>query len=999
MRRIARIVVVSAWLVVLPAAAFAQASITGAVRDSSGAVMPGVTVEATSPDLIEKVRTAVTDGGGQYRIITLPPGTYTVTFTLPGFSTVRREALELRGTFTATVNAELRVGTVLETVTVTGATPLVDVQSATQQRVIGHDVVDNVPNGRLPSSMVALIPGITVANGAGNWYGLGAQDVGGSTGDIAGVYAIHGGQTQDSRMTINGVSTGWGNEAFETGYSPNMSAVQEVVVNTAASAESEVGGVTTNLIPRDGGNVFSGTFAGAFTNENLAANNVTDALRAKGLFVANSIKKNMDVNPGFGGPIRKDSVWFYTALRYLRADNYVAGVYVDKTQDDPTVFVMNPDLNQQAFNAGIWKSADARLTWQATQRHKLAWSYSQQTSCKCPSLISATQPNGTENRWGHPQRIVQMDWTAPLTNRLLLDAGGLHQLNKWGFFPRASSPVGLIGLVEQSTGANLKTRSAGFRNALNETLRYRFSASYVTGAHAFKVGAVNSWARADYNVFDLFDDRYRLNNGVPNQITMRIRPYHDLWTLDFQPGVFAQDKWTIDRLTLNLGVRYDYMKSHFPEQIIGDPKNPYGVSRYIRTPFTIPRTPQLHWHDITPKSAAAYDLFGTGKTALKISLNKYLNGQQVDGLGNPVAEGLVLQTTRNWTDTNRNFIPDCDLLNVAANGECAAMADPNFGKARPGREYDPETLGGWGSRGYNWEFSTGVQHELMSGMSVDVSYFRRWYGNLLTTDDRALTPADFDAFSITAPTDTRLPGGGGYRVNGISNLKPASFGRPASEYVTFADAYGAQINHWNGVDISVNARIRNGLLLQGGLSSGKTTTDNCEIVAANPELLLNGTILGAANAGVWLPQEQCHQESPFLTQVKFLGTYTIPKIGVQFSGTFQSIPGPNISASYVASNALVAPSLGRPLSGGAANVTVNIVAPGTMYGDRLNQLDLRFGKRLRLGGTQRMSLNVDVYNALNRSPVLQLSNVYGNWQSPQGILIGRNVKFGVQYDF
>ena len=996
---VARVVIALAVVVVVPAAAYAQASIAGTVRDSSGAVMPGVTVEATSPDLIERVRTVVTDGGGQYRIITLPPGTYAVTFTLPGFSTIRREGLELTGTFTATVNAELRVGALEETVTVTSETPLVDVQTATQQRVIGHEIVDVVPNGRMPSSMIALIPGITVAIGAGNWYGLGAHDVGGTTGDIAGIYAIHGGQLQDSRMTLNGVSTGWGNEAFETGFSPNMSALQEVVVNTAASAESEVGGVTTNLIPRDGGNVFSGTFAAAYTNEHLAADNITDSLRARGLFVANSPKMNMDINPGIGGPIRPDTLWFYGSVRYLRADNYVAGVFVDRTQDDPSVFTYNPDPEQQAFNSGIWKSADLRLTWQATQRHKLAWYYSQQTSCKCPSLISATQPNGTENRWGLPQRIVQMDWTAPLTNRLLVDAAALHQINKWGFFPRSTSPIGLIGLTEQTTGANLKTRSGGYRNAVNETLRYRVSASYVTGAHAFKIGAHNAWAMADYNVFDLYDDRYRVNNGIPNQIIMRVRPYHDLWTLDAQPGVFVQDKWTIRRLTLNLGARYDYMKSHFPEQTIGDPDNPYGASRYITQPFVVPETPQLHWHDITPKMALAYDLFGTGKTAVKASLNKYLNGQQVDPLGNPVAEGLVLQTTRNWNDANRNFIPDCDLLNVAANGECAAMADPNFGKTRRGREYDPETLGGWGHRGYNWELSAGVQHEVLSGLSVDVSYFRRSYGNLLTTDDRAISPADFDTFSITAPSDPRLPDGGSYTVSGLVNLKPASFGRPANELVTFAGNYGEQIQQWNGVDVSVNARVRDGLLLQGGLSTGRTTTDNCEVVAALPEQLFAGTILGAANAGVWLPQAQCHQESPFLTQVKFLGSYTIPTIDVQISGTFQSIPGPHIAASYVASNAVVAPSLGRPLSGGAANITVNIVPPGSLYGDRLNQLDLRFGKRLRLGGTHRASLNVDLYNVFNRSPVLQLSNVYGNWQSPQGILIGRNVKFGVQYDF
>jgi len=987
MRGRTRVVMACAWLLVVPAAAYAQASIAGVVRDSSGAVLPGVTVEATSPALIEKARSVVTDGTGQYRIVTLPPGTYAVTFTLSGFSTVRREGVELTGTFTATINAELRVGSVEETVTVTGETPLVDVQSATQQRVIGADVVDTIPSGRMPSSFVVLIPGITVTQGAGNWYGLGAHDVGGAVGDIVGTYAIHGGQTQDSRMAINGVSTGWGNENFETGYTPNMSAIQEVVVDTAASAENEVGGVRTNIIPRDGGNVFSGTVFGSFTNEHLTTDNLNDALRASGFAHANSVKVNGDFNPGFGGPLKRDAVWFYASVRYLRADNYVGGLFVDTTQDDPNVWAYTPDPGRKAFNSGIWKDAQARVTWQATPIHKFAFSYTQQTSCKCPSLQSLTQVGGTENRWGRPQRVVTMDWTAPLTNRLLFDASALHQINKWGFFPRETTGPEVIGFVEQSNGMNLKTRPGDFRNARNETLRYRFSVSYVTGAHAFKAGVVNAWATADYNQFAINPIRYRLNRGVPNLVILRVRPYHDLWTLDAEPGIYAQDRWTIDRLTLNLGVRYDYKRSHFPEQTISDPNNPYGTATFVPVPFTIPETPQLRWHDVTPKMAAAYDVFGDGKTAFKISLNKYLDGAQVDGLGNPVAGNLVLETNRSWNDANRNFKPECDLLAPAANGECGPLANPNFGKVTGGAgRWDPRLLRGWGVRGFNWEFSTSVQRELLPQVSVDVGYFRRWYGNLTTTDDRALTAADFDTFSITAPGHQQLPEGGGYTVGGLRNLKPTSFGRPSDNRVTFSDEYGTQIRHWNGVDLTVNARVRGGLLLQGGMSTGRTSTDNCELVEELPEL------------SPVIPLDYCHIDTKFLTQVKFLGSYTIPRIDVQFSGSFQSIPGPEIQANFVASNAVVAPSLGRPLSGGGANVTVNIVKPGTLYGERLNQLDLRFAKILRFG-TRRTSLNLDLYNALNGNAVLQLSNTFGNWQQPQGILVGRSMKMSVQYDF
>ena len=467
MVRLARVVVVCAWLVIIPAAAYAQASITGVVRDASGAVIPGVTVEAASPALIEKVRSVVTDGGGQYRLVTLPPGIYTVTFTLSGFSTLRREGVELTGTFTAAINADLRVGSLEETVTVTSETPLVDIQGTTQQRVVGAEVVDAVPSGRMPSSFVVLIPGINVTQGAGNWYGLGAHDVGGSVGDIAGIYAIHGGSFQDSRMMINGVSTGWGNEAFETGYSPNMSAIQEVVVDTAASAEASEGGVRTNIVPRDGGNAFSGTIFGSFTNEHLTADNLDDDLTARGLAHANSVKLNGDFNPGFGGPIRRDALWFYTAVRYLRADNYVGGVFVDKTAGRPERLGLHarrePEGRQQRR---LERRAGARdLAGDRGAQVRVLVRAADLLQVSVAHLGHAGR--GYREPVGTAAASVTADWTAPLTNRLLFDASVLQQINKSGFFPRATASPLLIGFLEQSTGMNVKTRTGDYREQKN----------------------------------------------------------------------------------------------------------------------------------------------------------------------------------------------------------------------------------------------------------------------------------------------------------------------------------------------------------------------------------------------------------------------------------------------------------------------------------------------------------------------------------------------------
>ena len=239
----------------LPAPAYAQAAITGVVRDTSGGVLPGVTVEAASPVLIEKVRSVVSDDTGQYRIVDLRPGTYSVTFTLPGFSTVKREGIELSGTFVATVNGDLRVGALEETITVTGETPIVDVQSARTQQTISRDILTAIPSSRNVGGIQALVPGM-------------AQNI--DSGNIAGTLqgsasAIHGGRAGDSRIYADGNNMGWAGGAGGGGNMPQVSSSQEVVMITSGGlGEAETAGVIVNVIPREGANTFSGQFNSGF---------------------------------------------------------------------------------------------------------------------------------------------------------------------------------------------------------------------------------------------------------------------------------------------------------------------------------------------------------------------------------------------------------------------------------------------------------------------------------------------------------------------------------------------------------------------------------------------------------------------------------------------------------------------------------------------------------------------------------------------------------------
>jgi hypothetical protein len=325
----------------------------------------------------------------------------------------------------------------------------------------------------------------------------------------------------------------------------------------------------------------------------------------------------------------------------------------------------------------------------------------------------------------------------------------------------------------------------------------------------------------------------------------------------------------------------------------------------------------------------------------------------------------------------------------------------------PTTTYDPAVLSGWGLRPYSWDFTATLQQQLAPRISVEVTYARRMYGNFLVTDNRAVGPADFDPFSVTAPVDPRLPGGGGEVISGFNDIKPGKFGQ-VDNFVTHASRFGEQIEHFNGVDFNIDVRPRAGLTLQGGFGTGQSTTDECDVVTKLPEAYVPG--MGTIGpAGAQPSQGFCHLQTPFLTNYMGLVGYTVPRIDMQVGATFQSKPlqGVNVPsitsqslvANSVVSNAVIAPSLGRSLSGGAANATVNIVHPGTLYGDRINQLDLRVSKRFTFG-PRNLTLGVDIYNALNSSAVLAYNQTYGaSWLTPQQVLVARFAKVSAQFDY
>jgi hypothetical protein len=1000
-----------ALVLLVPSLAMAQASITGNVKDTSGAVLPGVTVEAASPVLIEKARTVVTDSAGRFQIVDLRPGTYTVTFTLAGFNTFRRDGVVLAGTAALTVDADLRVGSLEETITVTGEAPVVDTHSLTRQQVLSSDVVDALPSARNYVTLARMVSG---TNASGN----GANDVGGSLiQDVGGSLTVHGSRTTDQRVTANGINTmtlqAGGNIGGQT---PDVGSAAEVSIDTTSlSADLPTGGVRINFIPRDGGNQFANSAFFTFATQGLQGDNFSDDLRAAGMPTPTKIVNNFDFNEAFGGPIKRDKVWFWFSTRYNTVKNE-AGIFTNanafKVNEWLYVPTTTPAVNEgQQFNNGL------RVTWQVNPKLKVAGTYRADKWCNCPSQISATRaPEAARDRRFPRLRQEHGEATSPITNRLLFETVVMHLYERWGDMHlrhnggslddpalEALLPQ-LISVTEQSNNLVYRGRETN-NNTRVPNWAYRAAMSYVTGTHAFKVGFNRTHGYLEEYQYAMNPVSYRFNTlgGVttPNQITMTNRPYTAISNMDNDLGIFAQDRWTMDRITLNLALRFDVLQTSFPEQTIGSA--PLVPNRNI----TFPEQDNLNWKDISYRTGLVYDLGGNGKTALKVAFNKYLLGQTLNGIGrnpNPVL-ALTQSVNRSWTDGNRDFVPQCDLLNPLQNGSgqdvCGTISDLTFGTNRAGELYDKDLTTGWGHRPSNWEFSVGVQREIIPRVALDAGYFRRIWKNFQVTDNLLLAPEDFTQFSLTVPTDSRLSTSG-QTLSGLYNVIPTKFGQ-VQNLNTLSDKYGKQIDHWNGFDVSVNARLQNGLTLQGGMGTGKQIEDNCEIVAKLPEML-NLTGANAANTAnapaQWRPAQFCHREEPMLTGFKALAIYIVPKIDVQVSGSFRSTPGTSLSVGYTATNAILASSstLGRPLSGNAANMVIGIEQPNEAYTERRNELDMRIGKVLRFAKT-RTVVSIDLYNALNANPMIVQNQAYASYLRPSEILNARLIKFSWAFDF
>ncbi len=1008
-------------LVCIPVSAFAQGSIAGLVTDPTGAPVAGVAVEAISDALIETSRTTTTDSAGRYRIEDVRPGVYRLLFVAAGWKPHALEPVDVTGSVTAIVNAQFTAGATSETVRVSVEPPVIDVQSAKRAVTLRDEVIRSLPTARSYNALVVLVPGIVTT----------VNDT--VTSPATTAFPLHGGRTTEGRLLLDGFNVGSppsGNSA--TSYDVDVGQAQEVTFTLSGGlGESETAGLVMNVVPRTGGNTMRGSLFASGTGERFQSTNVSPELIAQGVIAGVPYSRVYDFTGTLGGPIVSDRLWYVVNAHSGGSTRRSTNVYYNLNAGAAGEWRYVPDVARPEYSDRTFESANGRLTWQVTPRNKLTAFWDKQALCRS---CSGATPGLQEPQQVSPEAVgvlgrgldvTQAIWSSPLTNRLLLEAGYGGVYFGVGNFERNPNPTrDLIRVVEQCASGcasngnipGLTYRSQDFSDAHSGSYLWKAAVSYVTGTHTIKAG---------YQHALMTDDRtwmtnnqaltYRLDNGVPNQLTQSISP----WVNDARAGwdaVFVQEQWTRGRLTLQGAVRFDRAHSWFPEQR-------EGPSRFLPTPIVIPETHGVDsYTDITPRFGVAYDVTGNGTTAIKMSIGEYLEGAGVTGIyanANPTLR--MPQTTpafgtagvtRAWMDTNRNFAPDCDLLNPnsqdlrASGGDmCGVLSNVSFGKPVLTNTYDASVLSGWDARPSDWNLALSIQQQIGTRSSVDVTYTRRSFRGFTVVDNLALQPSDLTPFSIVAPRDSRLPQGGGYVVQDLYDVIPSKAGQ-VDNFVTATAAYGKWYQYFNGLDVTLEARAGRRFTFAGGTSTGQTVSDNCDVRARLPELSTTTTGTTAFGAGlmgsaVTPVSPYCHVAFGMLTQARGLLSYLVPALDVEMAATFQSKPGAMLAANYAAPNAVVEPSLGRPLSGMAQTVTINLIAPGSLYGDRVNNLDVRLAKVFR-SGRYRTVVGIDIYNLRNSNAVLAYNNTFvpdGPWLQPLMVLTPRLVKFTAALDW
>jgi hypothetical protein len=881
-----------------------------------------VTVEVASPVLIEGSRSTVTDANGQYQITDLRPGDYTATFTLSGFRAVRREGIRLTAAFTATINTDLQVGAIEESVTVTGQSPLVDVRNSVSQSVMDRETLDTIPTGKDPFAVGQLIPGVTTNT----------PDVGGTQIMQQPTLQVHGSAAQDDVFMVDNVQIqhmGFGGN--QTGFYFNDGLMEEISYQTSSlPAEAPVGGVQINMIPRSGGNLFRGTFFATGANGGMQSNNSDDELETAGLVARNRVESIYDVNVTFGGPIQRDRLWFFATYRAWSANNYLANTFDSQG---------NQSVDDQRIQDGT-----IRLTWQAARQHKLAVHYDRSAKWRGHrpnNWIGANinEPLSSVEQTTQLNYIGEVKWSSPISNKLLAEFAVFTMPVNYSLKFQEEADPNAIATFDQVRSVFMGVSP---RQDINGARMFTYAGfmAYVTGAHNFKAGMQVRTGWSEENFETRGDIVQIVSNGVPQSVRLVNTPSghkEDGTNL----GIYVQDSWTLGRVTLNPGLRFERFQMSIPAQSA-------GAGRWVPARDFAAQNEIVDWKSLSPRLGFAWDLTGDGRTAIKGGVSRYDRLAGVN-LVQPLNQRNIAFQTCPWADANTDLHAQESEIAFA---RCTGSLQPSLGYVDAGLK-----------RPYQWEVNVMVQRQIGSRTAVMAGYYGRRFWDLYTTVNDAVPTTAYSPVTITNPlTNQPLT---------VYNQDPATRGMVRNVLKTIPDLK----HRYHGVELQVNTRMDRATFF-AGLTMGANRGDQDNGDLNNPNLRINN--YGAVGF-----------DAPYQIRAGF--SYRLPA-DVQLSGSIREQSGLPETRTYPVTTAEVP---------GLTQVTQNVqVAPRGEYRfPWVNIVDLRVTKTFA-SGDLRIEPIVDLFNIFNNNAVTNAVQTVGpSLGRPSAIVMGRLFRVGARVNF
>ncbi|MDP1570297.1 MAG: TonB-dependent receptor [Vicinamibacterales bacterium] len=921
---------------VATAAAQQTGTLAGVVRDAQGGVLPGVTVTLSGEALIGGGRVLVTGDAGTYQAAGLPPGTYNAVYELTGFNVSRRERIVVQVANVTRVDVTLSVGTLEETVTVSGASPVVDVSSTTTQTNISKDLAESIPTGRNPWVMAGLVPGVVT----------GRLDVGGTEGMQQYNIEAFGSANSQKSFSIDGLKTNWGGgDGGATMQYYGFEMYEEYNMQTASgTAESDVSGVYMNMVTKSGGNRFSSDHNFYFMNEALQGTNIDDTLRARlGLApgaqsgaAGNPIDISYDWSSTLGGPIARDRAWFFGAMRWWRLDQFQIGA-------------TNPD-GSQAIDDNRIRNFMGKVTWQAAANTRTSFMLNRNLKDRFHRREVPFSEDKATVLQDQPAQNFVLQVNQVVGQRGVFDA---RVGRMWGEFPtRYQKEVGPNDIAIRDVVRQTQINAA-IGQSVNPNHRYQANAGYsffvdqmLGGSHDFKLGVQLSWEMMKYDRIRNGDYYLELRDGVPSRALLSNTPINSDHRLETW-GAFVQDRWIVGRATINAGVRMDGVKGYLPAQ--SSPAGSFVGER------SFPERDVFNYSfNIMPRLGIAYDLGGRGRTALKAYWGRFYNqfGSQLVESSNQNA--LVNQGVA-WNDLNGNLALDPGELGAFEGFPAGLFPTVDANSSRP----------------YSDEFNVGLSHQVVDNLGVSVSYHRRAHRDGLGIVDQARTR---DAYTPENRTYTDVDGSS--QSITIYRLLPA-FTTARDRVITNVPELKST---YNGVQFDINKRMSNRWQMLAGFTIQK-----------HEGFDHSGTYTGSdfSNPNVLINRDKGSVFTDLPWTFTLSGSYQLP-YDFAISGKYTARAGDPLIRTF---------NFGG-LTATQVSETVRVNQRGTDRTEDVTKfVDLRLSKRMR-SGARSLEATVDLFNVLNANHVLaQNTGIGSTWGRPSIVLAPRIIRFGLTARF